>query len=252
MNNLRNHLSFVSRRHGDYKFEHVGGLPDRLDENGRQLYMDSFIVFALPIELETVGKARLECLTERLNYCMRARIQWIPSEMLSILVDEVMWLLAKYVPSYESAPPFPWEIPEWESCSKSPSFIYKAWRKQMKLPCGYPKKEDDASTDLMLSDALRLSTPATMRAFLEEQHLWQWYNTRATIPRVLSQHGQTGTSEAWQIYHASLQHILKKPQTQFRRYTSRKARSRYWRQEVEDTQRKAQKRGRLIHAVFPK
>jgi hypothetical protein len=42
----------------------------------------------------------------------------------------------------------------------------------MGLPCGYAKERDEASTDLMISNA-GSSTTYTVKAFLEEQHLWQ-------------------------------------------------------------------------------
>ncbi|CAG9981953.1 unnamed protein product [Clonostachys byssicola] len=67
-------------------------------------------------------------------------------------------------------PSFPWSRPE--HFSRTPSFIYEAWRKKMDLPCGYPEELDEASTDLMVSNA-EDSTIDTVRAFLEEKHLWQ-------------------------------------------------------------------------------
>ncbi|CAH0054661.1 unnamed protein product [Clonostachys solani] len=194
MDDERSHLLFVSPRGEEHKFEHPGGIPDVLDESGRQLYMDSFILFALPIDLDTVRRLRLRSLTEILIHYTRSRRHWVASDVLGVQVDKLMWFITENTPKDQSIPSFPWELPDM-SCSKAPSFVYDSWRKKMGLPCRYPEELDEASTDLKLLNVRRASTIANVKALLEEQHLWQWHNTRATIPTAPDQDDQSGGSD---------------------------------------------------------
>jgi hypothetical protein len=96
----QDHLSFVSLRSEKYKFEYSGGIPNGLDESSRQLYMDSFILFALPINPDTLGKLRLKSMTRVLTAYTQERRQWVPSDELSIRVDNLTWSLACKSPSF--------------------------------------------------------------------------------------------------------------------------------------------------------
>ncbi|CAI6093278.1 unnamed protein product [Clonostachys chloroleuca] len=157
---LLDHKQMVSLRGKEYAFNLEGELPDWRDETSRQLYMDSFILFALPVDSDIVGRYRLQAMTTVLEHLTRHRYQWLQSARFSIKVDHVM--------STETKGPL--------ECARavfprgSTILIYKAWRTGMGLTCGYPSFKDETSTEAMLSDVSSLST--------EER----WCTTRGVMP----------------------------------------------------------------------
>ncbi|CAH0036837.1 unnamed protein product [Clonostachys solani] len=180
---LLDHMQMVSLRGKEYVFNLEGGMPDWREEPSRQLYMDSFILFALPVDSDTVGTYRLKGMKTVLEHLTRNRYQWLHSGMFSLKVDHVMWtdIFSAYMPG-QPKPKFPWKVPELSSLTGLPSFVYKAWRTGMGLTCGYPSLKDETSTELALSNVSRMSTEERVRSFLEYERLEQWCTTRGVMP----------------------------------------------------------------------
>ncbi|CAH0015817.1 unnamed protein product [Clonostachys rhizophaga] len=176
------HKEIVSLRGKEYAFNLEGELPDWRDEPSRQLYMDSFILFALPVDPDTVGEYRINGMKDVLEHLTRSRFQWFQSAMFSIKVDHLMWnrIFTTYMPGGQ--PKFPWKVPEFSSQRGLPSFIYKACRTGMGLTCGYPSFKDETSTELALSNVSRMSTEERVRSFLKNERLEQWCSTRGVMP----------------------------------------------------------------------
>lgn len=96
---LLDHKQMVSLRGKEYTFNLEGELPDWRDEPSRQLYIDSFILFALPVDSDTVRKYRLQGMRTVLEHLTWNRFQWFYSAMFSIKVDHVMWnQICKFYP----------------------------------------------------------------------------------------------------------------------------------------------------------
>ncbi|CAH0039527.1 unnamed protein product [Clonostachys solani] len=178
------HLQMVSLRGEEYVFELKGTMPDGLIEVYRQLYMDSFLMFVLPVDSETIGSYRSKSVWSILNFCIEERHHRTPSSLLSMRFDRTVWdwMFAVYLPQGQAAPAFPWPMPPRDP-AEPPSPILQAWRRKIGLSCEDETPKDSSSTDSMLSNALRLSTQEKVQEFLEEEQLTQWYTTRATLPK---------------------------------------------------------------------
>lgn len=87
------HRQMVSLRGEEYVFELKGMMPDGLGEMYRQLYMDSFLMFVLPVDAETIGNFRAKSVRKVLNILAVARFHKIPSDVLSIRIDKTVWAL---------------------------------------------------------------------------------------------------------------------------------------------------------------
>lgn len=85
------HRQMVSLRGEEYVFELKGMMPDGLIEMYRQLYMDSFLMFVLPVDAETIGNFRAKSVRKVLNVLTVARSHKIPSDVLSMRIDKTVW-----------------------------------------------------------------------------------------------------------------------------------------------------------------
>ncbi|KAK7209511.1 hypothetical protein V2G26_016689 [Clonostachys chloroleuca] len=178
------HRQMVSLRGEEYVFELKGMMPDGLIEMYRQLYMDSFLMFVLPVDAETIGNFRAKSVRKVLNVLTVARSHKIPSDVLSMRIDKTVWtwMFMEYLPQCQVEPEFPWPIPRADPAAP-PAPMLQAWRRKMGLSCEDETQRDSSSTDSMLSNVVRLSTQEKVQEFLEEQQLTQWYTTRATLPK---------------------------------------------------------------------
>ncbi|CAH0016935.1 unnamed protein product [Clonostachys rhizophaga] len=100
------HLQMVSLRGEEYVFELKGMMPDGLIEVYRQLYMDSFLIFVLPVDVENIKYFRAWSVREALNFCTDLRLHNIPSDLLSMKIDKIVWesMLPTRGSSYASIP----------------------------------------------------------------------------------------------------------------------------------------------------
>ncbi|VUC24698.1 unnamed protein product [Clonostachys rosea] len=178
------HSNMVSLRGKEYAFELKGQMPDGRNEVYRQLYMDTFLLFALPINPQILGDCRVAAVQMSFNSFVRDRLQKLSSEFISMRMDKTLWqyIFAKYLPQGQLAPAFPWELPQ-NNPASAPSAMYKAWRRKMGISYGYKVLSDSTSTDAMLAKVSAASTREKVRGFLKEQQQWQWYTTRATMPK---------------------------------------------------------------------
>uniref|UniRef100_A0A8H7TV02 Uncharacterized protein n=1 Tax=Bionectria ochroleuca TaxID=29856 RepID=A0A8H7TV02_BIOOC len=166
------HRQMVSLRGEEYVFELKGMMPDGLGEMYHQLYMDSFLMFVLPVDAETIGNFRAKSVRKVLNVLTVARFHKIPSDVLSMRIDK----------TGQVEPEFPWPIPRADPAAPRAPML-QAWRRKMGLSCEDETLMDSSSTDSMLSNVVRLSTQEKIQEFLEEQQLTEWYTTRATLPK---------------------------------------------------------------------
>ncbi|CAG9995965.1 unnamed protein product [Clonostachys byssicola] len=119
------HLQMVSLRGEEYVFELKGMMPDGLIEVYRQVYMDSFLIFALPVGVKNIRYFREWSVREALNFCTDLGIHNIPSDLLSMKIDKIVWesMLPTRGSSYTSI--------SMENASKGPSRTTLAYSPSM-------------------------------------------------------------------------------------------------------------------------
>lgn len=86
------HLDLESLRGPKYVFTPgPNGIPDCTDEYARRVYMDSFLLYAIPVTNEDISDLRTAMTVELFKVLMTDQFMWVADDWLNCMVDFHLW-----------------------------------------------------------------------------------------------------------------------------------------------------------------
>ncbi|CAH0016933.1 unnamed protein product [Clonostachys rhizophaga] len=131
---VMHHLDLESLRGPKYVFTPgPNGIPDCTDWHACRVYMDSFILYAIPVANEDISNLRTKVTVELFKVLMTDRITWAADDWVNCIVDFHVWdeIFEQYAEPDER-PQFPWKIIPHDQ-SKPVSLMYRSWRESLNL-----------------------------------------------------------------------------------------------------------------------